>query len=195
MREGNVFSLSTPSGGTPARSRWGGGGERVPQPGPDGGYPWPGMGYPTAKSRQGGTPPPPPVRTTEGVGMPLWVHAGGLSCILTSMDRHMIISIFCTCKESCPVTPHPDVGGGGDQYDKDTALGLKTCLLTQLALQVNWSAANTEVGGQGGCLPYMGEWAKVKTMLGHPLFFAFWAKDWLNILLKFCHLNYLKFCL
>ena len=90
MREGNVFSLSTPGGGVPssslgqggttARSRWG-----VPQPGPDGGtvgYPLPGMGYPLPGPDRGtqGTPPPgmgyPPCQVQTGGYPPGQVQMG-----------------------------------------------------------------------------------------------------------------------
>ena len=89
MREGNVFSLSTPGGGvpgqvqtggggTPARSRWRGvpypaldGG--VPQPGPDGGVPLDGV-PPPARSRRGGNPHQgwgcPPAKSRLGGGIP-----------------------------------------------------------------------------------------------------------------------------
>ena len=76
MREGNVFSLSTPVGGgggvTPARSRQGG----IPQPGPAGGrYPTlstpPGPGWGRGYPCQGYTPPwVPPIR--PGWVVPLW---------------------------------------------------------------------------------------------------------------------------
>ena len=67
-REGNVFSLFTLRGDTPARSRWGG----IPQPGSGRGYPG---GYPTSGTPHqtwlGVTPPQvPPIR--PGWGVPRW---------------------------------------------------------------------------------------------------------------------------